>query len=564
MDSSSCGAFCCFPAIARCFQSLNHSGKFTLELPECFSFLWAKPQNSWSEEKSVPTQLPELDDACKSVKASCWSFTLTCRRRQVLAKLLPAFAHCAVDLCRPRGPKYAVANTRRLRLSLEALGPAFVKLGQAAASREDVLSDEVAAELRKLCDQVPPFPSEDALCLIRQELGNRAPSNIGEVVAAASLGQVYRVTVAGKDYAMKVQRPGLAKALAIDVVILKDLAKFMRFFVRLFCETGVDPVKVVQDWAETLWNELDYNLEARSSESTRHALCGSIKGLVIPTVCWDLTSLHILTSEWIEGEKVTDQPRCVTKTHIGIGVETFAAMILDIGLVHADPHAGNMIIIDSDNVCLLDFGMVINVPAFHRKAWAKMIVHMVRRDHNAVLDDLVEIGFFPRDCSREQLLPVMSKIWDQLVECGSDIHKRKVAVRLLWGELLIFVRKFKFGLPDYYVALGRALVTLEGIALAADCNFDIFQVLFPVALRYLSSQSMQNTRSLGAALATSCYQDGGSLSVALATSQCKVLFSKYAKTALILMFAFTWCTYVLYWLCYQSGRTPFAITWYTA
>lgn len=97
----------------------------------------------------------------------------------------------------------------------------------------------------------------------------------------------------------------------------------------------------------------------------------------------------------------------------------------------------------------------------------------------------------------------MSKIWTQLVECGSNIHKRKQAVQLLYAEILTFVRRFEFGLPDYYVALSRALVTLEGIALAADCEFDIFQAIFPVCLQFLAS-SMAHDAQSSAMLARAC------------------------------------------------------------
>lgn len=426
-------------------------------------------------------------------------------------QLAPVLARIAVDNLRSGGPKYALANTRRLRLALQALGPAFVKLGQAMATREDVLSAEVAAELRKLCDQVAPFDDDEAWSLVQAQLGKEAPRTLGIRVAAASLGQVYRLTIGKIEYAMKVQRPGLTRALAMDVVILTGIAKFLRFVVRRVMVSGVDPVQVVDDWAQTLWNELDYNMEARCMDDMRSALA-NIRGLLIPRVCHRLTSLRVLTTEWINGEKITENPKCVNSNHISIGVETFAAMILSVGVVHADPHPGNLIISGEREVCLLDFGMVCQVPPAHRKAWAQCIVHLVQRDHEAVLDDLILIGFFPRDCPRGVIMPVMSKIWTQLVECGSDIKKRKEAVQMLYAEILTLVRRFEFGLPDYYVALVRALVTLEGIALAADCDFDIFKAVFPCALRFLAESSGADRRAISRALMSSGLQSCRSIS----------------------------------------------------
>merc|ERR1719399_2787717 len=117
----------------------------------------------------------------------------------------------------------------------------------------------------------------------------------------------------------------------------------------------------------------------------RGKLCGKsgVNGLVIPPVCWELTSLRVLASEWIYGVTVAENSACINTRHISIGVETFARMALDIGMVHADPHAGNfMVTNDGDSVCLLDFGMVIWIPPVHRRAWAKAIVHLVRRQHS--------------------------------------------------------------------------------------------------------------------------------------------------------------------------------------
>jgi len=445
----------------------------------CFSFLgfcWPWPSTTSTKARSsvvlddpAAEQLLDLPSACREVQGF-FSWSLLKRRGSVAWRLTPVAVRILADNLRSSGPRRAVENTRRLRLALESLGPAFVKLGQAAASREDVLSDRVAAELRKLCDQVAPFPDEEARRLVIAQLGSGL--SLGRCVAAASLGQV--------------QRPGLNRALAMDVVILKGIARFLRRVMRCFMAAAVDPEQVVDEWAKTLWDELDYKHEGRAMEHMRDALCGTVGGLVIPRVHWELTALRVLASEWVDGFKITEDPRRVTQRHISIGVEAVAAMILEVGVVHADPHPGNIILTQEDDICLLDFGMVCLVPEHHRTVWAKCVVDLVRRDHGAVLDDLIEIGFFPRECPREEMLPVLSKIWDQLVECGSDITKRKSAVQLLYSEILTLVRRFEFALPDYYVALVRALLTLEGMALAADCNFDIFEAAFPAALRFLT------------------------------------------------------------------------------
>lgn len=437
-------------------------------------------------------KLPDLDDACCVVAAR--GGALTRRSVTVIVKLLPVVARILVDhfLCSCcRRPWRAAENTRRLRLALEALGPAFVKLGQACAAREDILSDEVAAELRKLCDKVAPFASDLARRLLAQELGSSAPGVPEKPVAAASLGQVYCVSVDGCDYALKVQRPDLTEALALDVVILRRIAKIVRRVVSWFCVASVDVAKVVDGWALTMWHELDYKREAEASEIMRKSFLDKLPTLEIPEVCWRFTSTRVLATRWVHGKQVSRKIQgVVTQEHIRTGVEAFASMILDLGIVHADPHAGNMLVtVPEGKLCLLDFGMVIQVPLSHRKAWAKCFVSMVREDYLATLRSLEDIGFFPQGYNPAEILPIMSVLWKQLVTCGSDIKKRQVAVRECYGEILTLVRRFDFDLPDYYVALARALITLEGIAISADCEFDIFKACFPVALRAIMSSS---------------------------------------------------------------------------
>eukprot|EP00927_Polykrikos_kofoidii_P041316 TRINITY_DN35228_c0_g1_i1.p1 TRINITY_DN35228_c0_g1~~TRINITY_DN35228_c0_g1_i1.p1 ORF type:complete len:555 (+),score=74.61 TRINITY_DN35228_c0_g1_i1:92-1756(+) len=431
-------------------------------------------------------ELPDLDDACSVVTAR--RGVLFCRCAVVARRLLPLILRVLGDhFCCSclRRPWRAVENTRRVRLALEALGPAFVKLGQACAAREDILNDEVAAELRKLCDKVSPFPVRLARSLLLRELGSAAPAIPETPVAAASLGQVYRISLDGCEFALKVQRPDLIEVLALDVVILRRITKLVRRLASWFIVASVDLVKVVDGWALTMWHELDYKREAGASELMRKTFLEKLPRLEIPEVCWRLTSSRVLCTRWVDGKQVSEKARgVVTQEHIQVGVEAFATMILDLGLVHADPHAGNMLVtVPGGKLCLLDFGMVIRVPLSHRVAWAQCLVSMVCGDYPATLKSLQHIGFFPRGCNEAELLPVMSVLWKQLVSCGSDIKKRQVAVRECYSEILTLVRRFDFDLPDYYVALARALITLEGIALAANCEFDIFKATYPVAMR---------------------------------------------------------------------------------
>merc|ERR1719277_218450 len=117
---------------------------------------------------------------------------------------------------------------------------------------------------------------------------------------------------------MKVQRPGLARAIAMDILILRGLGKFSRRVLRRFCATGLDPVDIINNWADTFWEEIDYTKEAQSMEDMRVAL-SNVNGLVIPPVNRRLSSLRVLTSKWVEGVKVTSDPKVIRTKHINIG-----------------------------------------------------------------------------------------------------------------------------------------------------------------------------------------------------------------------------------------------------
>jgi predicted unusual protein kinase regulating ubiquinone biosynthesis (AarF/ABC1/UbiB family) len=345
--------------------------------------------------------------------------------------------------------------------------------------------------------------------MMQEELGSNAPWIEGEPVAAASLGQVYKISLKNREYAVKIQRPGLAEELVYDIVILIKIANVISK-VYAWCCTSSDLVSVVKSWSLTLWQELDYHREARSMEFMYNTLVGRVSGLVIPQVYWPLSSLRVLTTEWINGARITSDFGALHARHITIGVEAFATMVLDIGMVHADPHAGNVLItIPGNEVCLLDFGMVVEVPPSHRIAWAKCLYCLIRGDHDATLDHLMSLGFFPPNCPRERILAVMPPIWTELVACGSNIDRRKKAIQTCSREILTFVREFEFALPDYYLALGRAMITLEGIAIAADMEFDIFKAALPMVMRFLAKQGKKETARLGRSLTTTMSTGAG-------------------------------------------------------
>jgi aarF domain-containing kinase len=250
-----------------------------------------------------------------------------------------------------------------------------------------------------------------------------------------------------------------------------------------------------------------------------------------------LSSKRILTTQWIDGARITSDAGEILPKHIAIGVDAFATMVLDIGLVHADPHAGNVLITAVDNnLCLLDFGMVVEVPPDHRLAWAKCLWSLIRGDHEGTLQHLIKIGFFPSDCPRDRILEVMPAIWTELVECGSSTEKRKQAVSKCFDEIFVLVREFEFALPDYYLALARAMLTLEGIAISADIEFDIFKAAAPMVIRYLAKQGKAETAQLGHAVTAKMSAGATACCKRLKVAMRKGVLPDARKYGLLMMF----------------------------
>ena len=190
----------------------------------------------------------------------------------------------------------------RLNEILTRLGPAYIKIGQAVSSRPDVLSPEMLTELEKLQDQLPPFPTEDALRVIEQEYGRPYQSVFREIspspVAAASLGQVYKGVLRDSDetVAIKVQRPGVATSISLDALVLRRLAKEVRKWRKLNTNLPL----LIDEWAASLFKELDYRQEARNGIKFKE-LYSHLEGVYVPGMYPELTTRRVLVMEWIDG-----------------------------------------------------------------------------------------------------------------------------------------------------------------------------------------------------------------------------------------------------------------------
>ncbi|XP_007011654.2 PREDICTED: uncharacterized protein sll0005 isoform X3 [Theobroma cacao] len=310
----------------------------------------------------------------------------------------------------------------KFREVLIRLGPFYIKLGQALSTRPDILPPVYCQELAKLQDQIPPFPTHTAIKSIETELGvpvSEIFSDISpEPIAAASLGQVYKAHLhSGELVAVKVQRPGMSLLLTLDALLFHMIGGQLK----RFAKARKDLLVAVNEVVRHMFDEIDYILEARNAERfaslyggypsngqtyNQNAKDGNTiknkkaKGIKVPKIYWDLTRKGVLTMEWVDGIKLTDEiglkkARLNRRELIDQGVYCSLRQLLEVGFFHADPHPGNLFAISSGSLAYLDFGMMGDIPRHYRVGLIQVLVHFVNRDSLGLANDFLSLGFIP-------------------------------------------------------------------------------------------------------------------------------------------------------------------------
>ncbi|XP_026456403.1 uncharacterized aarF domain-containing protein kinase At1g71810, chloroplastic-like isoform X2 [Papaver somniferum] len=386
-----------------------------------------------------------------------------------------------------------------LRKILVELGPAFVKIAQAVSSRADVIPPAYLDELSLLQDRITPFSSEVAFGTMEKELGlpiERLFSAISpETIAAASLGQVYKAKLrqSGQVVAVKVQRPGVQAAITLDIFILRFLAGL----VRTVGKFNTDLPALVDEWASSLFRELDYREEAKNGVKFRQ-LYGSLKDVFVPNMYVEQTSRRVLVMEWVEGRRLSEVKDLYL---IEVGVYCSLSQLLEYGFYHADPHPGNLLRTYDGKLAYLDFGMMGEFRQELRDGFIEACLHLVNRDFNALGKDFVTLGLLPATAQKDEVTKALTGVFENAVNRGV----RNISFGDLSGNLGRTMYKFKFQIPSYFSLVIRSLAVLEGIAVSFNPNYKVLSSSYPwIARKVLTDSSPQLRSSLQALL----YEDG--------------------------------------------------------
>ncbi|GFP79015.1 uncharacterized aarf domain-containing protein kinase at1g71810 chloroplastic [Phtheirospermum japonicum] len=375
-----------------------------------------------------------------------------------------------------------MVRAAELRKILVQLGPAYIKIAQAISSRPDLIPPSYLDELSLLQDRIAPFSTKVAFDTIEQELGLPIEALFSEIspepMAAASLGQVYqaRLRSSGKVVAVKVQRPGVTAAISLDILILRYLAGI----VRRAGKFNTDLQSVVDEWASSLFREMDYRREADNGVKFRQ-LYGNIRDVVVPEMYVEQTTRKVLTMQWVEGQKLAEVKDLYM---IEVGVYCSFNQLLEFGFYHADPHPGNLLQTYDGKLAYLDFGMMGEFKQELRDGFIEACLHLVNRDYDALAKDFVTLGFLPAAADKDSVTEALTGVFRNAVSKG--------------------IRNVSFG--DLLGNLGTTiLAVLEGIAISFNPDYKVLGNTYPwIARKVLTDSSPKLRSSLQALL----YKDG--------------------------------------------------------
>ncbi|MBV6417731.1 MAG: putative protein kinase UbiB [Steroidobacteraceae bacterium] len=391
----------------------------------------------------------------------------------------------------------------RLRLALEELGPIFVKFGQAVSTRRDLLPVDIADELAKLQDRVPPFPGAIARASVEEAYGKpitAAFSAFDETpLAAASIAQVHVARLPdGREVVVKVLRPGMRQVIERDLEVLDALAALAARWMP--DSRRLRPVEVVQEYRKTILDELDLMREAGNASQLKRNFEGSDL-LYVPQVHWDLCRTDVMVMERIHGIQISDMAQLRAKgTNIRVlaenGVEIFFTQVFRHNFFHADMHPGNIFVLADDpahpRYAAIDFGIVGTLDPRDQHYLAENFLAVFDRNYRRVAELHLESGWVPADTRVDEMESAVRTVCEPIFQKPlKDISFGTVLLRLF--EIS---RRFDMRIQPQLILLQKTLLNIEGLGRELYPDLDVFATASPI-LRAWMRERVSVRRLLG-------------------------------------------------------------------
>ena len=379
-----------------------------------------------------------------------------------------------------------------IRESFLELGPTFIKVGQLFSTRGDLFPIEYVGELSKLQDRVPAFPYEQVEKTIKSDFGksiNQLFSSFEPTpLAAASLGQVHKAKLhSGEEVVVKIQRPGLKQLFTVDLVILRQIARYFQNH----REWGKnrDWLGIYEECCRILWEEIDYLNEGRNADTFRRNFRGE-NWVRVPRVYWKYASPKVLTLEYMPGIKISHYEAIEAagldrKLLARLGAKAYLQQILNGGFFHADPHPGNLAVATDGSLIFYDFGMMGQIESNIREGLMDTLVGIAQKNGGMVVKSLINLGALVPTGDMTSVRRSIQFMLDNFM----DKPFEEQSVDAISEDLYDIAYGQPFRFPATFTFVMRAFSTLEGVGKGLDPEFNFMEVAQPYAMKLMTNTS---------------------------------------------------------------------------
>ncbi|MBM3534714.1 MAG: 2-polyprenylphenol 6-hydroxylase [Alphaproteobacteria bacterium] len=371
----------------------------------------------------------------------------------------------------------------RLARALLGLGPSFIKLGQALATRSDLIGEAIADDLASLQDRMPPFPAAMARAIVAEELGrplDQVFASFGDrPVAAASIAQVhFAVTTDGREVAVKILRPGIESAFAKDLDLLHWIAEWVETVAPSL--RRLKPIKVVDTFADTVRMEMDLRLEGAAAAELRENFEDD-PDFRVPSVDWERTARRVLTVERVNGIRIDDVQALVAAGHdpdaiLAKSAQAFFRQVFRDGFFHADMHPGNMFVTSDGALAPVDFGIMGRIDRPTRIFLAEMLRGFLTGDYREVAMVHFRAGYVPRHKSLDAFAQACRSIGEPLM--GKPLNE--ISVGRLLAQLFRVTETFEMEVQPQLLLLQKTMVVAEGVGRRLNPSVNMWQLAEPL------------------------------------------------------------------------------------